>query len=87
MPQRWHNAASLLHSQRPDVFIGIHVEQLPLGALPGHVSFACGAPGLLEALGAEGMPGLGLAPRGEAPPQPQLPAAWLGWVGRVRETG
>lgn len=83
MPQHWHNAASLLHSQRPDVFIGIKVDQLPLGALPGHVAFAVGEYQVLEQLSAQGLPGLGLLPRGNQATVPELASAWLGWVRRT----
>lgn len=81
-PQQWHQVASLLHGQRPDVFLGIKVEQLPLGTLPGHVSFAIGEPTVLGTLAAEGLPCLGLVPRSGQPEIPELSTAWLGWVGR-----
>jgi hypothetical protein len=82
-PQRWHNAVSLLHGQRTDLFVGVKVERLPLGALPGHVVFVVGETELLERLGAQGLPMLGLLPRGGEAKRPETQSAWLGWLRRT----
>lgn len=84
-PQRWHNAVSLLHNQRPDLYLGIQVESLPLGALPGHVAFAMAGPELLAALATEGLPGLALLPRGQSARPAEGTPARLGTVRRMAD--
>jgi hypothetical protein len=82
-PQRWHQAMSLLHGWRRDVFIGVLVEELPLPILPGHVDFlACGQ-AQLAALDHVQTPKLVMLRRGEAYAPPPLQTALLGRVARV----
>jgi hypothetical protein len=64
-PQRWHQVVSLLQAQRPGVFLGLRVATLPLGVVPGHVSFLVGEAELLDALPAQGLPHLPILPRGQ----------------------
>ncbi len=62
--QAWHNAMSLLHGQRRKMLIGVKVEEMPLGALPGHVSFLLCAERLLPELGETTLPKIVLTRRG-----------------------
>jgi hypothetical protein len=82
-PQHWHNAMLLLHGKR-NVFVGVRVEALPVGVLPGHVTFLAADAGLLPDLDGVNVPKLAYAPRGgEATPAPPLQTPLLGWVHRT----
>ncbi len=86
-PQVWHSAMSLLHGQRRDLFVGLHVQELPLPVLPGHISFLAGDEQLLEQLGDLTLPKLILLRRGQANPErlsDPATARVLGWVQRGR---
>lgn len=67
-PQRWHQVASLLQPQRPGVFLGLRVTELPLDVVPGHVAFLTGDEELLNQLPAAGLPQVPLLPRGRRRP-------------------
>ena len=62
------------------MLIGLHVEDLPLGVLPGHVAFIVCTPRLLEDLAEQQVPKIVLARSEPA----ELPEATnlLGWIAR-----
>jgi hypothetical protein len=62
--QRWHHAMSLLHSQGRKLPVGVRVTELPLGVLPGHVSFLVCEERLLDELGETALPIIVAARRG-----------------------
>jgi Glycosyl hydrolases family 2 len=82
-PQHWHNAMTLLHGRRRDVFVGVRVDELPLGALPGHVDFLAAGADLLEELASLQVPKLALTRR----PDRFDSRAVLGLVSRVLPEG
>jgi hypothetical protein len=49
-PQLWHNAMLHLHAHRRDVYVGVLVDEVPIGLIQGHVEFLLAAPVLLEEL-------------------------------------
>jgi hypothetical protein len=65
-PQHWHNAMLHLQGGRRDVLFGVKLEELPLGVLPGHVSFLVCEARFLPDLEPASIPRLLLARRGEA---------------------
>jgi len=64
-PQHWHNAMLHLQGGRRDVLFGVKVEELPLGVLPGHVSFVACEERFLPKLGELTLPRLLLGKRGD----------------------
>jgi hypothetical protein len=87
-PQLWHNAMSLLHGQRRRHLIGVQVEELPLGVLPGHVSFIVCERRQLEELGELPIPRIVLLRRAsQAEDLKEMPGAQflLGWVAQGLE--
>lgn len=81
-PQHWHHAMSLLHGQRKDIFVGLKVDTLPLGVLPGHVDFLLGEAEVLMEASAEKTAKIVLLQRGEVKPDP-VPPQTIGWVRRT----
>jgi hypothetical protein len=64
-PQLWHNAMLHLQAGRRDVLFGVKLEDLPLGVLPGHVSFVACEEGFLPELRELTIPRLILGQRGD----------------------
>jgi hypothetical protein len=84
-PQLWHNAMSLLHGPGRRHLIGVRIEELPFGALPGHVSFLVCERRHLEELEGYHLPRIVLLRR---PSQAADRHTWpdsqkiLGWIAR-----
>jgi hypothetical protein len=64
-PQLWHNAMLHLQGGRRDVLFGVKLEELPLGVLPGHVTFLVCEERFLPELRELSFPRLLLAKRGD----------------------
>jgi hypothetical protein len=84
VPQRWHNAMALLHGQRKEILIGLAVDDLPLGVLPGHVAFLACPETLLSELGKLTIPRIVLSRRTASDLAGRQPSARtiLGWICR-----
>jgi hypothetical protein len=83
-PQHWHNAMSLLHGHRRDVFVGVKIEELPHGVLPGHVDFLLADAESLTEAAAEKIAKIIQLQRGETQPDPATkPPHTIGWVLRT----
>lgn len=81
-PQHWHNTMLFLHGQRRDVFVGVKIEQLPLGMLPGHIDFLLGEAETLTEADTEKIAKIVLLKRGEDRPTNPAPPHMIGWVQR-----
>jgi len=80
-PQLWHNAMLHLQGGRRDVLFGVKLEDLPLGVLPGHVSFIACEERFLPELEELTIPRLILAKRGDTS-EPERKPVILGKVYR-----
>lgn len=78
-PQHWHNAMTLLHGQRKDVYVGLKIDEVPLGVLPGHVDFLIADADLLTEVSAEKTAKLVWLKRGQTQPE-SVPSHSIGWV-------
>jgi hypothetical protein len=79
--QLWHNAMSFLHGQGRKHLIGLRVEEMPLGVIPGHVGFVLCERQHLEDLAEVSIPKLVQLRRAEQ--ALEVKELQLGWVARA----
>lgn len=81
-PQLWHNAMLHLHGRRRDVYVGVRVDEVPVGLIQGHVDFLVAPPAHLAELVNVKTGKLALFRRGGVDPD-ELPPGLAGHISRT----